>query len=319
MPGPYMLSEDDRAWMQKVIQDYVDRLGNPTGRPDTTNEPPQAPETYIALTPSTGIPAIDQSGTTGTGTVSYALDDVPGSAVCRIYRLIRGTFRRVGPTKLVYNLSRSALPGNAWILVTRDKFGTWIIPCCPEDDTTVDTDAATGTGTGTVGCVGVVYSLPRESWDCIDGRWRKCEWTETLSIDVFSCPYIEVTDPVCDFADCPPIEDTGTGTGTAGCMGCTDAAIFTVTLSTISCGQFNNTYDMTYVANCQYSECILGITCATLDLNVSPATLLFGAGPNTARYEFAGSVNCIGDTVFDFISSTGTCTGWPATVTVTGS
>lgn len=131
MADHYLLSGEDRAWIQRLINESVDRtagLKDHSGPPDRVSD---APETYVALTPSTGIPALNRSGTTGTDTPDPdALDDVPGSAQCNVYRCysVLGVrrLRRVGQLKrTVLNLGPLALAGNVFVLITRDKFGTW--------------------------------------------------------------------------------------------------------------------------------------------------------------------------------------------------
>lgn len=89
---------------------------------DITDEPPQAPEVYIALVPSGGIPACE--GVTGTGGPSFLAGDVPGYADCGIYRLVNGVIYYTRQTKKVYNLSGDVIT-QQWITVKRDKFGQW--------------------------------------------------------------------------------------------------------------------------------------------------------------------------------------------------
>lgn len=89
---------------------------------DITDEPPQAPEVYIALVPSGGIPACE--GTTGTGGPNFEAGDVPGYADCGIYRLVNGIIYYTRQTKRVYNLSGDVIT-QQWITVKRDKFGQW--------------------------------------------------------------------------------------------------------------------------------------------------------------------------------------------------
>jgi|SRR5579884_116424 hypothetical protein len=98
------------------------RILNTQRRPAIPTTDNTAPEVYAALTPSGGIPAINFEGT-GTGS-----GNCPGSAVCEIYRFLNPTTTcDLLPqkfSKTVHNLG-SAIPGHSWILVTRDKYGTW--------------------------------------------------------------------------------------------------------------------------------------------------------------------------------------------------
>lgn len=106
----------------------------------------QAPEVYIAKTPPGGIPALSQATATGTGTGTDTTD-TPGYANCDIYRIqlygdvpelepVGGLFRRV------YNVAGDLVPGNQWIVVVRDKFGSWLV-VAPGPEA-----GSAGTGTG---------------------------------------------------------------------------------------------------------------------------------------------------------------------------
>lgn len=129
----YGLTKDDVAWLKEVRT----RLGsllqnNPSAKLSELllDTDPPAPETYIALVGESGIPAAtgDPYRLSGTGTDS-TLDniegDIPGSAECDIYRIVRGSLHPVFLRKVVYNLSSSAV-SQGWITVVRDKFGSWI-------------------------------------------------------------------------------------------------------------------------------------------------------------------------------------------------
>lgn len=96
----------------------------------------QAPEVYVARVGPGGIPALDENTTSGTGTGSVALrDDVPGAADdCTVYRVVDNGSPTPAPTVLeafemgarVYNFSTTAVAGNAWVALLRDKFGFWL-------------------------------------------------------------------------------------------------------------------------------------------------------------------------------------------------
>ena len=121
----FFLTEADHVILKELIADWRSRTkrGRNTAWPEPDDS--QAPEVYIALTPSGGIGALDQ-GSTGT----FA-DDLPGSAECEIYRIIdvsdvKTLAAIAGLTKIVYNIGTSAIAANSWISVARDKFGYWI-------------------------------------------------------------------------------------------------------------------------------------------------------------------------------------------------
>jgi len=149
-------------------------LGAPAGR--TLNRPAPrmpdqpTPEVYIALTPESGIPGLilytteprpedSGSGTiTGTGS-AVGQGNIPGTAFCEIYRIVFNADEDVGTQfgtqfgtgsvsivpelepvgmgqVLVYNLADTAYGGGEWLLVVRDKFGSWIAvcSCCGQPD-----------------------------------------------------------------------------------------------------------------------------------------------------------------------------------------
>lgn len=112
------------------------------------------PEVYIARTPSGGILALSEGAITGTGSLAW-VDDVPGQAICQIYKLNSSrAFNRVdGLTRTVFNLATALIPGNAWIIVQRDKFGAWFadsaqtvdVPCLDEWSITIPVRRCNGT------------------------------------------------------------------------------------------------------------------------------------------------------------------------------
>lgn len=122
----YYLNRFDREKLKALWADFTTR--KPESKGHTKSELPQAPDVYIARSPTGGVPALDQVGT-GTST-----DDSPGRADCFIYQLIHppGTsadpyLQQVGQVaKTVYNIGNGAVEGSSWFLVIRDKFGRWI-------------------------------------------------------------------------------------------------------------------------------------------------------------------------------------------------
>ncbi len=118
-----MAAEYTRSRKSKPTRDQIGGL-------DDNDHP--APESYVAFTPDSGIPALDHALLpTGTGTTALG-DDVPGAAPCRIFRVL-GDWEtgddHMYPVNIfpvtVYNLSDTAIPGNTWIVITRDKAGYW--------------------------------------------------------------------------------------------------------------------------------------------------------------------------------------------------
>ncbi len=116
----YGLTKADLGLLMEMIQERKNRLQqvntqNRAGDQSVDHQEVFAPETYVAFTPVGGIPAM-----VGTGAV-------PGFADCNIYRVIGGVLEQVTfLVRTVYNLSESAVDGLSWVVVVRDKFGTWV-------------------------------------------------------------------------------------------------------------------------------------------------------------------------------------------------
>jgi hypothetical protein len=144
MADLYLLTESEVELLQSVLGKVRSQRQNTSGRPGVRAEQGQAPEVYLVRTPATGIPALSAGTNVGTGSLAPS-DDVPGSALCGVYRLIRtgsglaGTGQSVGvrpvngswtnPKQItVYNFLPVAIPGNQWVTAIRDKFGYWMVP-----------------------------------------------------------------------------------------------------------------------------------------------------------------------------------------------
>jgi hypothetical protein len=135
--GQFFLNDDDKAFLQELRSWFKDkRQQNPPMqrlRLDPVAGLYLPPETYIAKTPGGGIPALSTAGTGSIPGGSGELD-VPGGPVsCQIYCIMprySGNVERLETvdvlTKPVYNLSTTAVAGNAYVTVSRDKFGRWI-------------------------------------------------------------------------------------------------------------------------------------------------------------------------------------------------
>lgn len=136
-PSGYVLSAEDVRQLRKLLRSNAVRLQNTTGRPPPSNyggviedEEHPGSEIYVACTPSTGLPALTQDVGTSTSTTSCGEGDKPGSATCKIFRLIQGSsgyllYEVSQLTRVVYNLSANAIGAHEWILVAKDKFGHW--------------------------------------------------------------------------------------------------------------------------------------------------------------------------------------------------
>jgi hypothetical protein len=132
----FFLKDSDRKVLMSLIDEAKRRPRNTTGRPRDSridDEEMPAPEVYVALTPPDGIPALQgdsgsQTGT-GTGTGQPGPGDIPGHADCAIYRKLDldgdPVLEPMGITRDVYNVATVAVSGNTWVLIERDKLGTW--------------------------------------------------------------------------------------------------------------------------------------------------------------------------------------------------
>lgn len=132
----YGLTGADLDVIKALVRDY--RNGPTRGRGydgRVDHEEQQAPEVYVALTPSGGIPALAASSVvdTGTGQADEHNGDAPGYAECAAYRVLPpadGTdgaelWEVPGLSFRVHNASGSDVAGDSWVLVVRDKGGVW--------------------------------------------------------------------------------------------------------------------------------------------------------------------------------------------------
>jgi hypothetical protein len=135
MADQFVLTEESAKILQRLLDDYSRMRKN---RPGLTfdSEAITTPDVYVARTPGTGIPALRMDLDTGTGTLpvgtaSAFQGNTPGSAECNIYRALYTSttpnLMPIGITRTVLNLSTTAVGGNDWVLVIRDKFGQWYV------------------------------------------------------------------------------------------------------------------------------------------------------------------------------------------------
>ncbi len=161
------LSEEDAEVLRKIIRD-IKQHPRPQSRYREEREIGQSPEVYVARTPAGGIAAITEAPGTGTGDFDHA-----GYAECNVYKVVSdGVLRELrqvdGLTRIVHNLSNDAVPGNSYVVIEKDKFGTWWVelvadnlvvgdttpPECPETtfkETDLRCETMTGTGTSQQG------------------------------------------------------------------------------------------------------------------------------------------------------------------------
>lgn len=125
MSKAFVLNEKDAGVLRAMIAEFARRPRNSEGKqsPELVSDLHQAPEVYVARVPSTGVPGLVWEA--GAGVI-----DTPGTATCVLYRLMRAgnLSGRLVPLHIsvtVHNLSTENVPADTWILVERDKFGTW--------------------------------------------------------------------------------------------------------------------------------------------------------------------------------------------------
>lgn len=193
------LTDADKALLNRLLKEAKQR---PTGTPGRAGDDALdhseilLPEVYVAKAPAGGIPAITDGSGTGTGTGTGGTASLPGSADCLVYRVLRRSsgVRYLAPVKGLYrtvcNLLGAAVGGYEWVLVVRDKWGTWFLTEAPAEQSaqtyvclspaggipamasSEGTGSSFGTGTGSSGgdyttpgaAVCTVYKLKTETY-----------------------------------------------------------------------------------------------------------------------------------------------------------
>lgn len=132
MPEMYWLTEEEIRTIQSVLDLVRNQLKNTQRGDKFLENDHQAPEFYVARAPSDGIPSMVEASGTGTGTGVGVYPSMV-AADCQIYQVLEREAEGLaevipvgGLTKRVFNISTSAIAGDTWFQVTRDKFGTWV-------------------------------------------------------------------------------------------------------------------------------------------------------------------------------------------------
>ncbi len=224
-------SDADIQTLRGLIEQEERRRENNPSRPDqdrtySENEDHQAPEVYVAYTPAAGIGAI-------TGLI-------PGSAVCTVYQISRSgdTLSATARTKTVYNLSGSAISGNIYTPIFRDKYGKWVAVNTSGGAVRLGnivgyataSAAATGSGTGT-NCnteevIDGIYRVDVYKDDSLAALPEPCGYlTEYPYIEKFCCSIIDETsgDYIGCLGDSTDSTRSGSGSGSAALFGCVDS------------------------------------------------------------------------------------------------
>lgn len=119
------LSQQDREVLRSAVDDVKKLLRNVANRPGVdAYDLLTAPEVYVGLSPTGGIPA--RSGTT------------PGNTYCQIYQILDDgtTFTLAQMYDLderVFNLSPTDIPSGEWLILTRDKGGRFLVQAVAVD------------------------------------------------------------------------------------------------------------------------------------------------------------------------------------------
>lgn len=125
-----VLSPSDVKLIQGLLDESRRRLGI---RSRTVEIDYVSHDTYLAYVDS-DIPASTGGAGTGSG-----LDSSPGVGTCSVFKLMDdGTLGHVILDIDVYNPSRTAIAADRWLLVTRDKFGTWWVTSTVDGDSIAD-------------------------------------------------------------------------------------------------------------------------------------------------------------------------------------
>lgn len=110
----YYLSESDRSKFSELWKEHFRMYGRPKRHGEEQEY--QAADFYVAKTPNAGIAAL--------------VGSKPGYASCQIYQTHgNGVDKEIeivdGFELDVYNISLSTIDGNTFVLVSKDKYGTW--------------------------------------------------------------------------------------------------------------------------------------------------------------------------------------------------
>lgn len=135
----FVLTAEDADKLKQFMREAKTALGlDPTSGPGVL---PGTTEILIALTPPGGIPALGE----GTGTGGFT--DLPGSALCDIYRVTEygsGQYALspvTGLQKRVLNVNEAPIGGSKYIIIGRTRQGFWV----PMQSLGDEQEAGTGT------------------------------------------------------------------------------------------------------------------------------------------------------------------------------
>lgn len=153
----YLISDELRVVLGEVIGDHLNRQRGRNRPPGAQLEHDlrTAPEVYVARAPAGGIPTLYELYITGTGS-GTGTHYLPGFTECDIYQFEEGDYgMELVPvedeSQQVFNITACKVEEDTWIVVERDKFGTWLAvdTCGSRRTSTTSTSTSTTTSTTT--------------------------------------------------------------------------------------------------------------------------------------------------------------------------
>lgn len=315
------ISAADKATLQRAL-DKIRRLPNTTqNRPHVEQPEEGAPEVYVAKTLEEGIPALaNLDGSTGTDTEAVAS---PGHANVEIYQLLfddsttEPYLDSIGIEIEVFNLSTTAIPADTYVLIKREKSGSWFV----EGPETAATEEVVGTGTGDG-----TFTYNDYKTECIAGLNNLFVREITIRMPLTdSTAGAWVFDSFQGCCDCP---DAGTSTASAVTTG-TGSSVGTASSSSSATGTGVGT--STGVSPCdpitiqeldvRCEAGVLNLYRRTISININSITGCLEK--TTSAYVFAETQGCCdcpedtGTATVGTSSSVGTATGTSSAVTGT--
>lgn len=298
----YGFSEHDIQLLKGIIQKVKSYPATPPKRYYSNDEEGVIyPETYIALTPSSGISALTYEDVSGTGNDGSVY---PGYAECSIYMIDSpyGTpvliplFDR---TKTVYNISTCPIPGNTYVPIIKEKYFNFLVintDVCSDSTSTSSTTTSTTTPPPNL-CSGsclFTWDSTSKLWEVIsvpgtgdDSCSTGCSCTYPVHCGTYNG---ETTRTVC-----------GVGTSYVGTPPCCGQSTTTSTTSTPpDCSSFTCQYGYNQVLSYKYliyNDCLSSSGCYCPDWIPTEAC------------ESSSVFNCVGTTTAPPISPycTGSC------------
>ena len=173
----YLISDELRVVLGEVIGDHLNRQRGRNRPPGAQLEHDlrTAPEVYVARAPAGGIPTLYELYITGTGS-GTGTHYLPGFTQCDIYQLDEGDYGMElvaveDESQRVFNITACKVEEDTWIVVERDKFGTWLaVDTCGASKKTTSTTSTSSTSS-TSSTTRPHHCLGSCRWTC-DGNYQ---------------------------------------------------------------------------------------------------------------------------------------------------